>query len=275
MEELSDTHEARPVRLWRGILPGKREEGRHDEVAERIRALFSPGAPTDEEEMDGRVATMVREILRDESISSRGGLEGLAGGFGDTRLPQLPRDAGDYLDYLGAQVVPHTMRVASPRFIGHMTSALPFFVRPMTRLMTAMNQNVVKTETSKALTFYERQALARVHRLIYGLPEAFYDRHAQDSGSTLGIITSGGTLANVTALACARNRRLGPDGASGGVESTGLPAALAHHGWRGAAVIGSAQMHYSFEKGIGLLGLGTDHLVRVASDDEGSVDLRA
>jgi glutamate decarboxylase len=156
-----------------------------------------------------------------------------------------------------------------------MTSALPFFVRPLTRLMTAMNQNVVKTETSRALTFYERQALARLHRLIYGLPHDFYARHAQDNGSTLGIVTSGGTLANFTALACASNRALGPDGAFGGADAAGLPAALAHHGWRGAAVIGSAQMHYSFEKGMGLLGLGTDHLFRVATDARGSVDLGA
>ena len=172
-------------------------------------------------------------------------------------------------------MVPHTIRVSSPRFIGHMTSSLPFFLRPLIRLMTAMNQNVVKMETSRVLTFYERQALARLHRLIYGLPQAFYDGHVQEHASTLGIITSGGTLANVTALACARNARLGPDGAFRGVDAAGIAAALAHYGYRGAAVIGSAQMHYSFEKGMGLLGLGTDDLLRIATDDEGRVDLDA
>ncbi|HET7233948.1 MAG TPA: pyridoxal-dependent decarboxylase [Longimicrobium sp.] len=277
MEIGSETREAVPVRLWRGILPGHRDEGRPEEVAERVRHLFSSGAAagSDEEEMDARVAEIARELLREPTITSRGGLEGMAAAFADTRLPLFPRDAGDYLDYLDAQVVPHVMRVSSPRFIGHMTSALPFFVRPVTRLMTAMNQNVVKTETSRVLTFYERQALARLHRLIFSLPEPFYHHHAHDPASTLGIITSGGTMANVTALACARNHRLGPDGAFRGVEEAGLPAALAHHGWRGAAVIGSAQMHYSFEKAMGLLGLGTDGLVRVPTDGEGCVDLRA
>jgi putative pyridoxal-dependent aspartate 1-decarboxylase len=258
------------------FIAGRREGARRDEVAELVRHLFSPeGAAGDEHQMDARVAEMVRDLLRDPTISSRGGLEGLADGFGDTRMPQLPRDADDYLDYLGEHVVPHTMRVASPRFIGHMTSALPFFVRPLTRLMTAMNQNVVKTETSRVLTFYERQVLARLHRLIYGFSDAFYDRHAQDAGATLGIVTSGGTLANVTALACARNRALGPDGDFRGVERAGTAAALAHYGWRGAAVIGSAQMHYSFEKGMGLLGLGTDSLFRIPTENGGSVDLRA
>lgn len=277
MDDRSEAPDVPSVPLWRGILPARRAEARADEVAERVRHLFSPGgaALADEEEMDARVAEMVRAYLRDETISSGGGLEGLAERFGDTRLPGQPRDEQEYLDYLDQQVVPHTIRVSSPRFIGHMTSALPYFVRPITRLMAAMNQNVVKTETSRILTFYERQALARLHRLIYGLPESFYDRHAQDAASTLGIITSGGTLANVTALASARNRYLGPGEEFRGVESSGLLAALAHHGYRGAAVIGSGQMHYSFEKGMGLLGLGTEHLYRVPTDHAGSVDLRA
>jgi glutamate decarboxylase len=268
---------AQPVRLWRGILPGRLEEGRPEDVAERVLHLFSSGAGALEDEagMDARVREMVRGVLQDPGISSRGGLEGLAECFGDACLPTMPRDTGDYLDYLDAQVVPHTIRVSSPRFIGHMTSALPYFLRPLSRLMTALNQNVVKTETSRVLTFLERQALARLHRLVYSLPDHFYEQHAQDGASTLGIVTSGGTIANVTALACARNRRLGPDGAFRGVELAGLPAALAHYGLRGAAVIGSAQMHYSFEKAMGVLGLGTDHLFRVPTDAGGSVDLAA
>lgn len=277
MEDRSESLDVPAVLLWRGIISGRREDAKGaEDVAERVRRLFSPAATlADEQEMDARVAQMVRDLLRDPTISSRGGMEGMAEAFADARVPRHPRDPGEYLEYLEQEVVPHTIRVASPRFIGHMTSALPFFVRPLTRLMTAMNQNVVKTETSKVLTFYERQVLARLHRLIYGLPEAFYARHAQDTASTLGIVTSGGTLANVTALACARNRRLGPDDTFRGVEMAGTAAALAHYGYRGAAVIGSGQMHYSFEKGMGLLGLGTDALFRVQTETDGSVDLAA
>ena len=276
MENRSNLPDIPALRLWPGS-PGEGEDGTPDGVAERVRHLFSPGpdALADEAELEERVAEMMHAYLRDEATTSPGGLEGMAERFAGTRMTAQPRDTDDYLDFLDAQVVPHTMRVSSPRFIGHMTSALPYFHRPLVRLMTALNQNVVKTETSKVLTFYERQALARLHRLIYRLPESFYDRHAQDHASTLGIITSGGTLANVTALACARNRRLGPDGDFRGVDAAGLHAALAHYGWRGAAVIGSGQMHYSFEKGMGLMGLGTDDLVRIPTDTEGRVDLAA
>lgn len=266
-----------PLRLWRGILPARHDPAGPGEVADAVLRLFSPGgdAPDGEAALDARVGEICRAFLRDTGTMSRGGMEGMAGTFADTRMPSGLRDADDYLDYLEDEVVPHAVRVSSPRFIGHMTSALPYVLRPLARLMTAMNQNVSKTETSRVLTVYERQALARLHRLIYGLPEAFYDRHAQEPASTLGIVTSGGTLANVTALACALARRLGPSPGFRGVDAAGLAAALDHHGYRGAAVIGSAQMHYSFESAMGVLGLGTDHLYRVPTEAGGSVDLRA
>jgi glutamate decarboxylase len=274
VENRVETPEVPALRLWTGHA-GAPAVNHAGGLAEQVRSLFSPGADAAARDaaLEARVDEIVGAYLRDESTSSLGGLDGLADGFMDTGLAPRPRDPDEYLDFLDEQVVPHTMRVASPKFIGHMTSSLPFFFRPLIRLMTALNQNVVKTETSKALTFYERQALARLHRLIYGFSQEFYDRHVQDHAGTLGIITSGGTIANVTALACARNRRLGPEGAFRGVDAVGLPAALAHYGLRGATVIGSAQMHYSFEKGMGLMGLGTDDLVRVPTHGDGRVDL--
>ena len=275
VENRVETPEVPALRLWSAPpgAPAGTQAG--SGLAEQVRRLFSAGADAAARDaaLEARVDEIVGAYLRDESTTSVGGVEGMSEGFMDTGLADGPRDPHAYLDYLDEAVVPHTIRVASPKFIGHMTSALPFFLRPLTRLMTALNQNVVKTETSKVLTFYERQALARLHRVIYGLPQSFYDQHVQDHAGTLGIITSGGTIANVTALACARNRRLGPDGAFRGVDAVGIPAALAHHGLRGAVVIGSAQMHYSFEKGMGLMGLGTDDLLRVPTHGDGRVNL--
>lgn len=275
MENRIETPEVPALRLWSTPAEVHDADRGPSSVGEQVRRLFSPGpdAAARDEALEARVARIVSAYLRDESTTSVGGVEGMSGGFMDTTLGAGPRDPHEYLDYLDEEVVPHTIRVSSPKFIGHMTSALPFFLRPLTRLMTALNQNVVKTETSKVLTFYERQALARLHRVIYGFPQAFYDQHVQDHAGTLGIITSGGTIANVTALACARNRRLGPDGTFRGVDAAGLPAALAHYGLTGATVIGSAQMHYSFEKGMGLMGLGTDDLVRVPTHGDGRVNL--
>src|SRR5215216_6095122 len=119
-----------------------------------------------------------------------------------------------------------------------MTSALPHFMRSLGRLQVALNQNVVKIETSKAFTPFERQTLAMIHRLIFNRSDDFYYEHVQKQASTLGIVTSGGTLANITALWCARNRALRPQDGFAGIESEGLAAALKFYGYDSAVIIG-------------------------------------
>jgi glutamate decarboxylase len=72
-----------------------------------------------------------------------------------------------------------------------------------------MNQNAVKVETASAVTFLERETLAKLHHAFYGQEPVFYATHAHRAEACLGAITSGGTLANLTALWCARNAALG------------------------------------------------------------------
>lgn len=246
-------------------------------LAEEVLQLFSPRAGTSaaEQEFGRRVSSLVRDFLSAPDVSSDAPLRALADKFGESRLPTGPSDAADYLDYLAENVVAHSTRTASPRFIGHMTSALPYFVRQLAKLMTAMNQNVVKLETAKALSFFERQTLAMMHRLTFGLADEFYERHVQDGESTLGAIVSGGTLANLTALWCARNAALGPREGFAGVEAEGMAAALRHYGYEGAVIIGSELMHFSFDKAAALLGMGTRQLVKVPVGRRHRVDLAA
>jgi len=129
-----------------------------------------------------------------------------------------------------------------------MTSALPKFAYSLEMLTTAMNQNLVKVETSKVMTLYERQALAMMHRLVYDFADAFYAENVQRSDSTLSIIVSGGTVANITALWCARNSSLGPRDGFAGIEKEGSVAALRFYGYEKSVIIGSRLMHYSSEE---------------------------
>lgn len=193
--------------------------------------------------------------------------------FTDSRVPNGGMPADSYVQYLFEEVAPHSVRTHDPRFIGHMTSALPAFVGPLGRLMTALNQNVVKLETSDVLALQERQAIAILHRLVYGREQAFYDAHVQRAESTLGTIVSGGTLGNVSALWCARNRRLGPREGFAGIHQAGMSEALRAYGYRRAVVIGSSLMHYSLEKTVDLLGIGRQGLIGVPATARGSVDL--
>ena len=211
-------------------------------------------------------------FLKTNRFSSDLEFSELISSFKSSRLPQRGSTL-EYVDFLGKKIVPHSLHSHAPRCLGHMTNVLPHFVHPIAHLMLAMNQNMVRGEASKALTPFERQTLAILHRLVFGAADAFYDRHVQDSESSLGVMTSGGTLANIAALWCARNEALGPKDEFAGIEVEGLVAALAHHGFKDAVVVGSSLMHYSLTKAVDLLGLGTRNLLRVPVDAKNHVDV--
>ncbi|MDF2692249.1 MAG: putative pyridoxal-dependent aspartate 1-decarboxylase [Labilithrix sp.] len=235
------------------------------DLDDTIRALFSGS----EDVASAEAAASVDTFVRAASVSSDIDFHHLAERFRSADIPDAPTSSASYFEYLKDNVLAHSVNVASPHYIGHMTSALPSFVRPLGRLLTTLNQNLVKVETSKALTPYEREALAMIHRLAFRESDAFYARTIQDPEHTLGILTSGGTIANATGLWVARNARLG------GVEREGLTASLRSHGFERAVVVGSSLMHYSLEKAADLLGLGASALVRVPVDRDGRVSAGA
>lgn len=249
----------------------------HDRLNESLLKLFAPveDTLTAEKELDTRISAIVQEFLCATQISSPIALDALVERFKKSRIPADPGSSADYLEYLDDQVVVHSTNTSSPRFIGHMTSALPYFMRPLSKLILAMNQNLVKVETSKAMTPYERQALGMMHRLVYDFADDFYQQHIQQSGSTLGMVTSGGTVANTAALWCARNSALQAREGFAGLGVEGLPAALDFYGYRGAVIIGSNLAHYSFDKAAEILGIGTRGLVRVPVERNNRVDLKA
>lgn len=246
-------------------------------IEEKLNQLFgnSDEVIAREQDFEARVSKIVNDFLLEGSTNSEVEFQSLQASFKEGRLPIDPACAESYLDYLASNVISHSTRTSSPRFIGHMTSALPYFVKPLAKLMTAMNQNVVKTETSKAFTPYEREALAMVHRLIYNFSDGFYDQHIQQRESTLGMIVSGGTLANITALWCARNSALRAKNDFLGIENEGLLAALEFYGYADAVVIGSALMHYSFEKAADTMGIGTRNIVKIPVDSANRINLQA
>ncbi|HXS02523.1 MAG TPA: putative pyridoxal-dependent aspartate 1-decarboxylase [Pyrinomonadaceae bacterium] len=242
---------------------------------EQVMRLFTANGNSDSSEIHEYLFTLARKICEASHVSSDIKLKQLVGKFDGSKLPEEPVEINTYLDYLAENVAAHSTHTSSPRFIGHMTSALPFFVQPLSQFITALNQNTVKTETAKACTPLERQTLAFMHRLVYDLPDEFYRRHTQAADSTLGIMVSGGTIGNITALWCARNVSLSSRNGFPGVEAAGLTAALKDYGYEGAVVIGSSLMHYSLEKTADLLGIGTCGLVRVATDKHNRMDVDA
>ncbi|HEY9874782.1 MAG TPA: putative pyridoxal-dependent aspartate 1-decarboxylase, partial [Candidatus Obscuribacterales bacterium] len=225
--------------------------------------------------IEDKIDAIAQDFLDSIQISSSLDVGSIVNRFQASEIPSSPADISSYIDYLTDSIIEDSVQISSPRYIGHMTSALPYFFQPLGKLMTAMNQNVVKIETAKAFSPYERQALGMIHRLVYGFSDDFYAQHIQNSESTLGIMTTGGTLANLTAMWCARNSALGAKDNFNGIENEGLPAALDFYGYKGAVIIGSSLMHYSFEKAAGILGIGDRSLLKIPTDTNHRIDLAA
>jgi putative pyridoxal-dependent aspartate 1-decarboxylase len=203
-------------------------------------------------------------------------LKDLADRFTNSLISQNPeKKLADVITDLIEDIAPHAVNVASPYFIGHMTSAIPFFMVHLKTIVAALNQNVVKIETSKVVSVMEKQVLAKIHRLIYRKSDTFYNEHIQSTNTTLGCFTENGTLSNLTALWVARNTRLAPKPGFDGVEKEGLQSAYDAYGIQRCVVLVSKRGHYSLNKSGGLLGIGNRNIVAVDVDEKNRIDLIA
>lgn len=191
--------------------------------------------------------------------------------FNSSEIPEEPRYVSDHTEFLLNNLVAHSVHTSSPRFIGHMTSALPYFLLPLAKLMVGLNQNLVKIETSKAFTPLERNVLGMLHHLVYQQNESFYQRWMHSAQHSLGAMCSGGTIANITALWVARNLVLKPDGDFAGIAAEGLAAGLAHYGYKRLTIMVSERGHYSLGKAADVLGIGRRNLIAVPTDENNRI----
>jgi glutamate decarboxylase len=225
-------------------------------------------------EIDQAISDDVAGFLNDHIVALERNLEEIEADFLSPLIPEEPTYVSEYTEFVKEKLVAQSVHTAAPGFIGHMTSALPYFMLPLSRIMTALNQNLVKVETSKAFTPMERQVLAMLHRLVYRREVDFYPPWVHNSRHALGAFCSGGTIANITALWVARNRLCAPDGDFKGIAAAGLPGSLKHLGVAGLAVLVSERGHYSLGKAADLLGIGRENLLRIETDDNNRINLR-
>jgi len=193
--------------------------------------------------------------------------------FQNVNIPDEPMFVHDQAKFLMDKVVSQSVHTASPSFIGHMTSSMPYFMLPLAKIMIALNQNTVKIETSKAFTPLESQVIGMLHKLIYNRPNDYYQRWTHDRSHALGVFCSGGTIANITALWVARNRMLNPKNDFVGIYEDGLAAGLDAHGYRGLAILVSKRGHYSLRKAADLLGIGRRNLIAIETDSRNKINL--
>ncbi len=193
--------------------------------------------------------------------------------FQQHQIPAAPQFVSDYADDMMQTLVAHSVHTSAPSFIGHMTSALPYFVLPLSKMMVGLNQNLVKIETSKAFTPLERQVLGMMHHLIYAENDSFYKSWMHSANVSLGAFCSGGTVANITALWTARNQLLKADGSYRGVAAQGVMKGLRHYGYDDLAILVSERGHYSLGKTADLLGIGRENIIQVPTSNDNKVDV--
>ena len=139
-----------------------------------------------------------------------------------------------------------------PRFFGYVASPSTAIGAYADLVASALNSNVTCWRSAPAGTEIEKLVIAWLGQLIS------YDDNAH------GILTSGGSMANLTALFIASRRKLGTEAAQQGLWNA-MPM----------TVYSSAEVHMSIPKAAVILGFGRDHVRTVACDSRARMDVRA
>ncbi|NOK70957.1 MAG: aminotransferase class V-fold PLP-dependent enzyme [Chloroflexi bacterium AL-N10] len=162
-------------------------------------------------------------------------------------IPDAPVAENEILTQLQS-LLASSMNAAHPAFIGHMDS-MPTTLSIMGEMVTAaVNNNMLSLEMSPLFSRLESRLLKQFAEL-FGLGE--------NAG---GVMLSGGSLANLQALAVARNIKF--DALMQGITALSYPPVL----------LASEVAHTSIQKAAMLLGLGTTSVIPVKTNTNSQMD---
>ncbi len=160
-------------------------------------------------------------------------------------LPVEGAEINALLEQIRTHVLESSLHVHHPRNLGHQV-APPLPLAALADLVSALsNQAMAVYETGPSATLIERQVIAWLSELL-----------GWNGG---GVLTSGGALANLTALLAARQVM-----SVSNVWKEGL-------GTPRLQILTSEFAHYSVSRAAGIMGLGTDAVIPVATDVRGAL----
>lgn len=162
-------------------------------------------------------------------------------------IPESSRSHADLIDDLET-IVDGSMNPSHPGYIGHMDT-VPTTISVLGDLVTsAVNNNMLSVEMSPVFSELEVR-MTELFAAEFGL--------GPDAG---GVLASGGSLANLQALSVARNHAFD-------VHEDGLAGMD-----REPVLFASEAAHTSLQTAAMLIGLGTDAVVAVGTDDGSRMD---
>ena len=243
---------------------------------EHLKKLFiMPDSPDKFLEFGYELLDLIHSFFKEKGgIHSEITLPELASIFSDIDIPKHPHLLKDILAEIKKKIIAHSVKVGNPYYIGHMTSAIPYFMILIEMIIAALNQNQVKIETAKASTFVEREFISWIHRLIFQRSSRFYKSNIQNHRVALGNVTLDGTIANLTAMLVARNRAFPPDGRFPGIRKAGLVEAYRYYNCKKAVILVSQRGHYSIDKIARLIGIGEHNVIKIPVDSNNRIDTR-
>jgi glutamate/tyrosine decarboxylase-like PLP-dependent enzyme len=167
-----------------------------------------------------------------------------------TELPQEPQDGSAVYEEFKANVVPYIMGNVHPRFwawymgSGLMSGAMADF------LASVLNPNLGGGNHSGHKV--EEQVIDWIKEMVH-FPKP-----------SSGLLVSGGSMANFTALAIARNVKAGYD-----IRTEGIKLEIANK----MVIYGSVEVHSCNQKALELLGMGAKGLVKIPVKDDYTMDI--
>src|SRR5690606_28022361 len=98
---------------------------------ENLRRIFTaPVHDSTLDRIDQEISTNLLGFLKDRIVAGDIEPHILEQDFLDTKIPQDPIFVSEQAQFLLEKVVAQSVHTASPSFVGHMTSAIPYFMMP-------------------------------------------------------------------------------------------------------------------------------------------------
>lgn len=166
----------------------------------------------------------------------------------DKFVQQQPISVQEFQQFLDLYLH-NSMHIHHPRNIGHQLAPSRFPTVLADMIVSAMNNGSGLYEMGPSASVVERWVINWMLNKIGWSSDIGYQAS--------GVLCSGGTMANITALSAARN--------------LASPSTWKYGCNEQQVILTSAESHFSISRAAGILGIGCDNVITIASDDTGKL----